>query len=228
MGGCGLTPRRTAMVMRSPRVSDEPPWTVVEGIAGPDALLRLARSLGSPVRLPDGTYCRSLAPRSRGEAPRRTFSKIHGRGVFPLHTDTAFWPTPARFVLLAHDGDGRRQTTLCSFDRFLADLGPHMMVHVSGSVWRVPRNAGGFYCSMRFRVGNRVGWRYDPHNMIPVNRAARSVSDALRERAQAGARHQHDWGTNTALVVRNWSCLHGRASEPPDEGPRTIHRIYVR
>ena len=42
-----------------------------------------------------------------------------GMGEFPLHTDTAFWTIPARFLILRVSGDTRRPTTLLSFRKLI-------------------------------------------------------------------------------------------------------------
>src|SRR5260370_12977058 len=95
-------------------------WTCVTGSSSRSALLELARSIGRPVPSPSGELVRELAPKPPAAAGRGTLSKAYGMGAFPLHTDTAFWPVPARYVVLLASGDIRRYTSVLTFtDLFL-------------------------------------------------------------------------------------------------------------
>jgi hypothetical protein len=203
-------------------------WARVEGIASPAALLDLGKTLGCPVPSPNGEMVKEIKVSGAATAPPGSQSALHGRGPFPLHTDTVFWPLPVRYVLLRGSGDTRRPTTVLSFERLLQSCDERIAKLAERSTWLAGAKVKPFYCSLKFRHGGLVGWRYDRDNISPVNEAAREVDEALRPLTHAAIGEPIHWTGNTAIILSNWHVLHGRGPEPPDEGARVIERLYVR
>src|SRR4051794_6145768 len=90
-------------------------WQFVSNISSRDDLIKLAQSLGRPRPSLTGSIVKELRPVAKHAAQRLTLSATYGLGTFPLHTDTAFWPVPARYVVLRVHGDLRRSTTVRTF-----------------------------------------------------------------------------------------------------------------
>src|SRR5438552_3631395 len=150
-------------------------WTCVGGITGRSELLELARSVGKPVPSPTGELIKELSPVLQPDGRKGTLSDTYAGGKFPLHTDTAFWPIPSRYILLRVRGDIRRCTTILTFTDLFRGGPDIMRTLASESVWLARTRSRSAYCSMRFRCGDAVGWRYDPQCMIPANSAAARV-----------------------------------------------------
>lgn len=203
-------------------------WTVVENVRSSAAMLAVAEKLGRPVAAPGGEFVRALRPNDREFAPPGSLSANYGRGAFPLHTDTAFWPTPARLILLRVVGDLRRTTELLSFERVWERLGLKSRESASRSIWRIAVPRAAMYCSMRITSLKAVGWRYDPAVMRPANHAAHGVLRDLERVDLDGAPFSFSWSENTCLVIDNLAALHGRGTEPADEAARILFRVYVR
>ena len=202
-------------------------WTKVSGVASQDELLRLAYSLGRPVRSPTGELIKQLAPIEANQAKPATLSAAHGTGAFPLHTDTAFWPRPCRYLLFRATGDVRRPTTLASFGRLLSSLGNEFLALAERSVWIAGTPTQSHYCSMRFRFGECIGWRYDAQCMNPANDAARQVNSRLKAVTPTFETETVIWEEGLAVIVCNWKMLHGRGPMPVNEKRRILERIYV-
>lgn len=202
-------------------------WTKVTGVASRDELLRLAFSLGRPVRSPTGELIRQLVPTETDHAKPSTLSAMHGLGAFPLHTDTAFWPRPCRYLVFRATGDVRRPTTLASFERLLSSLGDGFLALAERSVWIASAPIQSHYCLMRFRFGQHIGWRYDPRSMIPANDAARRVHSRLNDLLPSLETEVVRWEEGSAVIVCNWKMLHGRGPMPANEKRRILERIYV-
>ena len=64
--------------------------------------------------------------------------------------------------------------------------------------------------------------------MSPANDAAVQVDRVLRQLVSSEKVDSITWSGDTAVVLSNWTTLHGRGPEPPDEGVRVIERLYVR
>lgn len=204
-------------------------WCEVPCISTQTQFLELVTSLGIPIQSPTGELVKTLTPAPATKARPATFSAKYGTGSFPYHTDTAFWPLPARFVLLRAVGtDMRRPTIVTSFADVFRQCGPASTRLVDRSVWLVRAGAARFYCSMRFRHENRSGWRYDSNCMIPVNWAAREVDKTIRPVMQSLGGHEVTWAPQKAIILANWRVFHARGPEPSAEGKRILERIYVR
>ena len=203
-------------------------WTLVDGVSSKAELLELGRALGCPVPSPNGEMVKEIRVAPTTKAPPGSQSSIYGTGPFPLHTDTVFWPVPVRYVILRAHGDTRRPTTLMSFSNLLLKCDARFSVLAEKSVWIVGTKSKRFYCSLRFRHGDLVGWRYDSDLMSPANAAAIEVEKVLRPLVAGGHTDFINWSNNTAVVLSNWNVLHGRGPEPRDEGIRIIERLYVR
>ena len=155
-------------------------WAFVDGGCNSESILQIARLIGTPICSPKGELVRCLVPNPQHEADPRTFSGRYGCGEFPLHTDTAFWPCPARFLVLHASGDIRRATTLLPWQTLLEKLNFEQLAELRASVWFVSTHAPRFYVTSEFVVEGEKGIRYDPNVLTPVNNAARKTESFLR------------------------------------------------
>lgn len=203
-------------------------WTLVEGVSSHAELLELGKAIGCPVPAPNGELVKEIRRTSADEAPPGSQSSIYGAGSFPLHTDTVFWPLPVRYVLLRGYGDTRRPTTVMSFSNLVRECDAQFHILAHSSVWLVCTGSKKFYCSLKFRDRESSGWRYDVDLMSPANDAAVQVDRVLRPLVSSEKVDSITWSSDTAVVLSNWTTLHGRGPEPPDEGIRVIERLYVR
>lgn len=201
-------------------------WTCLQGVRSSSELLDLAHTLGRPVPSPTGELVKELSPIEGTEARQGTFSAEYARGAIPLHTDTAFWPLPSKYLVFRARGDLRRPTTVLTFAHLLQNS-PDIYGLAERSVWMVRTRAGAMYCSMRFCSQGQTGWRYDPHCMSPVNDPAVEVRARIGQLLACARPELIPWTEELAVIVSNWDALHGRGSSPPMETTRVLERIYV-
>jgi hypothetical protein len=202
-------------------------WTVAQNVASQSELLELASAIGRPKASPTGKLIRSLIPRLASESTVQTLSAKYGTGRFPLHTDTAFWPVPCRYLVFRAVGDIRRATTILSFARLLETFGTKFRGLAERSIWLARTPGRAFYCSMIFKVGQKSCWRYDSQCMFPVNNAASEVADILNLGMSGIGETDLEWSEGIAVVMDNWKVLHGRGPMPFGEQRRILERIYV-
>ena len=203
-------------------------WTLVDGISSQEEMLELARSMGTPTLTPNGELVKEIRRLPANEAPPGSQSAIYGAGPFPLHTDTVFWATPVRYVILRGYGDTRRPTTVLSFEDMTRDCDSRFHSDLRRAVFRVTAGNTTFYCSLKFRHGDAIGWRYDADLMTPANAAAERAHTRLRELVKRDDVDGITWSGSAAAILCNWRTLHGRGEQPPDERVRVIERLYVR
>lgn len=163
-----------------------------------------------------------LIPRNAGSVGARSFSFYHGTSRFPMHTDTAFWPVPARFVVLMAEEASVVPTLICppsSLDVLLKGDASRR------AVFAAKTTEGCLYRGIRL-VPNKNFVRFDSCYMTPANDAARALASALANPSHC-AIEEHLWTGRNALVVDNWRCLHGRGAAG-HEPCRSLIRFYVR
>jgi hypothetical protein len=203
-------------------------WMRVGGVSTQEDLLDLGRALGSCERTPNGELIKEIRRVPKDQAPPGSQSALYGAGPFPLHTDTVFWTLPVRYVLLRGYGDTRRPTTVMSFRDLLDGVDVKLRIAIDESVWRVSAGSRSFYCSMRFRQDGIEGWRYDADLLIPANKAAQRVAEGMQPLVFTDAAEPICWSGDEAVVLANWTALHGRGPQPDNEGERVVERLYVR
>jgi hypothetical protein len=199
----------------------------VAGITNQSELLDLARSFGHPLPSPTGELIKELTPTQRAGARKGTLSATFADQAFPLHTDTAFWPEPARYVLLRACGDIRRHTSVLRFEDLFRAGSADLRTLAAQSIWLVKTPSKAFYCSMRLTVGDVSGWRYDGQCMSPVNEAGIEVQKQLGILLPSCREEHINWTGDMAVILCNWMVLHGRGPSPPKENKRILERIYV-
>lgn len=203
-------------------------WSSFPGVNGSSDLMRLAISLGKPVENARHELISELRVAAVAKARPLTLSATFGTGPFPLHTDTAFWPTPARFLVMLAEGDLRRTTTVCSMRRILDSGGNKLLNLIEKSVWIIRGRDGSHYGQMTLSTKSiQSGVRFDRQCMKPVNASAREVAAYFDMGDPTVPIEYLEWRPHTAVVISNWHALHGRGLEPPNEQERIVRRIYL-
>jgi hypothetical protein len=219
--------KKRTISMSQPKKLFSDGWCRVSGISSREDLLALAKSFGSPLRSPTGEYVKQLSIESKETGKKHTFTSTFGKGSFPLHTDTAFWKCPARFLVLRVMGDLRRPTTVMPFEKLFDSFGASIRRAAYRSVWRIRVNRTSYYDAMTLRAGNTEIWKFDPQCMYPANKHALDFLMAYRTAVTSGMYEEIHWSSNEAVILANWFSMHGRGNQPFGETLRLLQRIYV-
>jgi len=205
----------------------ESSWTVVHDICSQRELLIVASDLGTPIDTGKG-FVPYIVPKSKKRARSGTFGSVYGTAGYPPHTDTAHWPTPAKYIVLSAQGDIRRPTTLLKIRSFFDSANAKIKEHIDKAIWYTGNQSSRFYCTTTFKVDGEIGWRFDPMCMKPANESARIILPLILEQLEHSELYNHPWSKRSALVIDNWRMLHGRGPEPINEGARQLFRVLVR
>lgn len=201
-------------------------WTTVGNVRGDGGLLKIAKRLGNPITTKFGMVA-MVVPKDRELAKPGTFGEKYGLGRYPLHSDTAHWSIPAKYLVLQASGDIRRNTTILSVRSLLSNLDDETKRLIKKSIWLSGSMHARFYCSILFTVEGLTGWRFDPMCMKPANESARMLQGKLFEKMESATPVEYCWECNSVLIIANWVTLHGRGSAPIDEGERKLFRVLV-
>jgi L-asparagine oxygenase len=166
---------------------------------------------------------RSVSPTAVRSAHPNTLSSRYGLDLFPLHTETAYWRTPCRYLALRceHPGSGGRRTTVMpigalKFTRLQRSL-------LEAGVW-VAGDRRPFLCSL-FEDGFV---RFDRDCMKPISAKAIESEIVLRHQIERHDVRSIEWIVGAVLIVDNYVCLHGRGLALAPDPDRVLQRILIK
>jgi hypothetical protein len=89
-----------------------------------------------------------LLPLSKEKGRPTSLSGKYGLGPFPLHCDTAFWPIPCRYVILACTKSYVSRTATVLFDTSSMDLSDEERLLATSALFAVRNGRRSFYSSI--------------------------------------------------------------------------------
>ncbi|QRN96003.1 TauD/TfdA family dioxygenase [Archangium violaceum] len=200
-------------------------WTVLDDVVESAAFLQLAHSIGAPSIGIHRYRIEHLSPTTANAAKAGTMSSQYGLGEFPLHTDTAHWPTPARYILLRSVGLSHSRSTIIASTKDLP-FNPEQRHLIAQGTWLVSQVAQPFTCSVFFQP-NEYAFRFDAACMRPYNSAAKRIHQHIIDTLKQSNYKEIKWSPGRVLIVDNWRMLHGRADSRETNEVRTLQRITI-
>lgn len=201
-------------------------WITFNSGSTDSELISIASKFGSIIKHPNGQDVFNLKPKLENESLLGTFSNKHGLNDFPLHTDTAFYKNPARFILMHSVKSNNCDTTILrkiDFWDLLTDLDKKK---AERAIYLVKTNREKFYTSFIFKENNEYGIKYDPTCMLPFNKYAKEFDQTFQQLISAIEPIRIKWTEGKTLIIDNWKNLHGRKSAEKDI-TRVLKRIYI-
>jgi len=190
-------------------------------------LLAIARELGTPTPTRShGKMCEVLLPTEAAKAKPRSLSRLYSVGEFPLHTDTAHWVTPCRYVMLAcvSPGKGRRATLLMDTQHLRLNERQSSLLH--STPLRVTNGRNSFFSTILSK--SRPFTRFDPGCMTATTPDGTEALGIFSQEYWPNHVQHFQWAVGTVLVVNNWRVLHGRTNANVSDGDRKLVRISIR
>lgn len=188
-------------------------------------LISIASRFGKVLPDNNGKMVQVLKVRPKNTGITGSFSYVMGMGEFPWHTDTAFWDTPARYIIL-HSGDSSScPTNFIKFDELLPNKKRFQFlssraiftINIPSSIKAIP---------FIFRSNTLNGYRYDQHIMKPYNSEAYDLDSWIREQLEREKFNSIYWDGKFLALIDNWKVIHNR-SACFDEPNRKLLRIYI-
>jgi hypothetical protein len=200
-------------------------FAVIDGIVDTESHIRVAAEFGTIERNCLGSFVHNLCVKTKELAHSRSLSAIHGSGMFPFHTDTAFWRTPCRLLTLrAVGGDLRRSTRIIRASHLLEGMSER---DLDRACWIVNTGQSSFYTGLVWHTGQLSRFRLDLGCMKPANSTAKSLEPEMKYRCRSVLGLEIQWKPGRMLILDNWQLLHARSVEVENEGIRTLERIYL-
>jgi len=207
-------------------ILDSEGWVELETNSSDEELLSIAKSIGAIAKHPNGQEIFELKPKNGLSSVKGTFSNRFGFKQFPLHTDTAFYARPIRYMMLHSIDESQCSTTILHSDSILNSLSKEEYDLARKAVFTIKTNSATFYSSLLFIHNNIKGFKYDPTCMFPANKAGKIIESRIRNALRTCNKVPLKWSGNNTLIIDNWKCLHGREASKEDY-KRVLKRIYI-
>lgn len=200
-------------------------WIEIEKVDSVDSAISLAKDIGNIIPHPNGQLWRKIRPNEKMNSYSGTMSHQFGHSDFPLHTDTAFWPRPTRFVLLASFSPNCTNSTIIRTSQLIKKLDCNTKKLMEKAIYLVKTPNKQFYTSLK--IGHDIGFKFDICCMTPYNRAAKAFHDEFIKLVTVEEVEEIKWTGNKAVVFDNWNVLHGRKALKDKAQDRNLIRIYI-
>ena len=192
-----------------------------------DDLLRISGDLGIPTADKRGSIIKTLKPEKPSDPNLNTLSSRYGTGAFPFHTETAYWPTPARFVVLYCVNPGSRHRPTHLVDSHKWDLSHKDKRTLCNEVWKVFTGINPFLCTIGKQTRNRFMIRFDKDCMKPALSPRGKANDIVARELQSQKLITIDWQANDLLVIDNYRMIHARGPSVTNDSDRHLERILI-
>jgi alpha-ketoglutarate-dependent taurine dioxygenase len=188
-------------------------------------VLALARIFGNIVPGRARQLVERIIPQTADSSFAGSLSRTYGLDTLPLHTDTAHWPRPCRYLVIACANPGPVPTPTLLVDSRRARLSKPEELACRRAVFLIRNGRHSFYGSIWER--GREFIRLDPGCMTALSADGKMALQAFQCDRQRHALYRHDWKPGTILVIDNWRVLHGRGDGMPTAPGRVLLRAMV-
>lgn len=186
--------------------------------------LELARELADVIGVRVCASVETLTTSAPGTKPLNTYGGNYALSRLPLHTDLAHWAVPPRFLILRCVVGSPDVVTHVLHQREITRSTPAGVI--DRALLRPRRRLNGRMVLLRMRHDSIFRW--DSLFLEPDNAEARLVRELLVEKP---ARFVLDEivmdQPGKAILIDNWSALHGRGAVPSSAVTRRLERVYL-
>lgn len=186
----------------------------------------LAQQLGDIVPGRGGHLVEDIVPQNAHAAPDGSLSSRYGLGPLPLHTDTAHWVVPAKYLVIACVDPGPIATPTILLDSQVVTLTDRITAICKSAVFLIRNGRRSFYGSILDK--HRPFVRFDQGCMEAVTKEGIEAVEALSRTRNCAKLYHHDWKPGDILVIDNWRVLHGRGFDGPTCQGRVLLRATIR
>lgn len=202
-------------------------WTeIIISSTNEKKLIEIASNIGKIQTHPNGELVGTIIPKNKTNAILNSFSYKYEHNTFPLHTDTAFWNVPAKYVLLFSELESQTATTIIHVQDILSILSEQQWNDVEKSIFVIKTPETSFYTKIIGKVENQLFFRFDSNCMKPINDSAKKTQKVFEEKLQLLTKNRVFWNKPKVLIFDNWKTFHGREAIIGNEN-RILKRIYI-
>jgi hypothetical protein len=186
--------------------------------------LELANELAGMLGAQRFAWVDTLTTTAPGTKPLNTYGGNYARSALPLHTDLAHWAVPPRYLILRCVVGSPDVATFVVHHREIARWTPNGSI--DRALLRPRRRLDGRMYLLRMR--HDCVFRWDSLFLEPDNAEARLVRELFADEPARFVPEEVVMDQpGRALLIDNWSALHGRGAVPPSAVGRCLERVYL-
>lgn len=187
-------------------------------------LLHVAASLGTPtIGREKKAVTERIRPMNEQKARTSSLSRRFGFNALPLHTDTAHWIEPSRFVVLGCSNAGLRESRTLLADSRSLKFSDAEWNETAKATYRVLNGRHSFFAPI---FGPEKQFcRFDEGCMDPVDNLSTEVMRKISYLFKNGPLEEISWQRGKVLIIDNWRMLHGRTAVSQKEDQRELIRV---
>jgi len=190
------------------------------------AVRSIAESLGEIALGRFRQSVEQVVPEDFEDARPSSLSSKFGLNPLPLHTDTAHWAIPVRYLVLGCANPGLIVTPTSLLDRRHVIMSDAEAKECISSVFLIRNGRRSFYGSiMEFE---RPFIRLDLGCMIPLSQDAKLAMQIFGSARNSTFLSHHYWDVGDVIIIDNWRMLHGRGTDQFTQRGRILLRAMVR
>lgn len=166
-----------------------------------------------------------VVPLAKDSAVPGSLSSRYGLESLPLHTDTAHWPRPCRYLVIACEDPGPVSTPTALLDSARVKMSEDDDLRCKTEVFLVQNGRQSFYGSIL--EAGRPFVRLDQGCMRALTRAGNAALRTFDAMPNRMPTYLHSWEAGDILVLDNWRVLHGRGNGGQTSEGRVLLRALV-
>jgi len=206
-------------------------WCVVDSTASTEGDLSedirdIAEQIGEIVPGRGRQLVERIIPYKAETSYAGSLSSAYGLAPLPLHMDTAHWPIPCRYLVMACVAVGPTPTPTVLLDSRRIQMSEPEATVLNNAVFLVRNGRQSFYGSIR--SSDRSFLRVDPGCMYPLSPDGEIALSLFRADRHVDICYCHDWKVGQILILDNWRILHGRGLSEQTEPGRILLRAMVK
>ncbi|QZN76191.1 TauD/TfdA family dioxygenase [Paenibacillus sp. DR312] len=193
-------------------------------------LIAISEQIGIPVNTRLGAnVIDNLTPIEKKDANKNSLSGNHGFNSFPLHTDTAYFKIPARYILLysVHPGSGGRPTLLYDANRFF-NYDKVLRSELSNVLFKVVNGRYSFLTTIYNYYRSNYYFRLDRDCMKATSSVGSELLTKIDSIIYTKDLNEVIWNCGDLLIFDNWRFLHGRGQSNVIDNDRLLLRISIK
>lgn len=201
--------------------------SIIEKNYNDNELISFAKKMGIIVPDDNGLDIQILTPKKQGEGIRDSFGYNYGLKDYPYHIDTAFWPIPARYLILKSEYKSDCNTYYLRFEDIFSYFTKEEIKQINHASCLIKTFNVRRFTSLKFKVNHIVGFRYDPNTISGYNNEAKICLTRIEEIIKLISPQKIEWTGKNFIILDNWKGVHARSSVLDHEN-RILKRIYVK
>ncbi|WP_431809857.1 TauD/TfdA family dioxygenase [Brevibacillus agri] len=193
-------------------------------------LIAISNQIGIPIRTRLGAeVIDRLSPKEKKDAHKNSLSRNHGLNSFPLHTDTAYFKIPVRYILLysINPGSGDRPTYLYDAKN-LFNHDKELRFELANVLFKVINGRNSFLTTIYNSHQNKNYFRLDRDCMKAASSEGTELLTKIDNLISPRDLIEVKWNFGDLLILDNWRFLHGRGKSNMMDNDRLLLRVSIK